>query len=79
MPWKFRLNESGIAVIWTLSMTRPVSVRSVCSSGVSPVTVTVSSRVPTASDRSTRTLVLTATRTFSRIVDLKPASSALTV
>ena len=72
MPWKFRLNDSGIAVIWMLSSVRPVSVRSVCSSGVSPDTVTVSESSPTPSARSTRMLVLTVRRMPSRTTVLNP-------
>jgi len=79
MPWKFLLNDSGMADTWMLSIVRPMSVRSVCSSGVSPVTVTVSSRPPTSSARSMRTLVFGATRTPSRTVVLKPSSAAFTL
>ena len=78
-PWKLRLKPSGIAVTCTLSISRPVSVRSVCSSGVSAVTVSVSSIAPTSSAMSMRMLVLTATRTFSRTNVLKPVSSAFTL
>ena len=42
MPWKLRPKPSGIAAICAPSMMRPVSVRSVCSAGVSEVTVTTS-------------------------------------
>src|SRR5712691_10435646 len=56
-PWKLRLNESGISVTCLLSMSRPVSARSVWSVGASCTTVTASVTVPTWSERSTRTVV----------------------
>ena len=58
------------------SMMRPVSVRSVCSTGLSPVTVIDSWRLPTSILRSTRIVVLTSTMTPSRTTFLKPLSSA---
>ena len=76
--WKLRLNPSGICVICVLSMMRPVSVRSVCSIGASPVTMTDSSNWPTARTISTRTVVLTLTSTPSRENFLKPTSSPST-
>ncbi|MCX6550472.1 MAG: hypothetical protein NTY02_05610 [Acidobacteria bacterium] len=79
MPWKFRLKPSGIAASWMLSTTRPVSDRSVCMSGVSPVTVTVSDSSPIASATSTRMLVLTASRIASRTTVLKPCNAAFTL
>jgi hypothetical protein len=78
-PWKLRLNESGISVICLLSMMRPVSARSVWSGGASCTTVTASARLPTCSARSTRTVVLTSTLTFSWTVFRNPESSASTL
>jgi hypothetical protein len=76
--WKLRLKVSGSSATIFDSMMRPVSVRSVCSSGVSAATVTVSFSCPTSSLRSTRTVVLTSTRTLSRMTFLNPCSSAST-
>ena len=56
-------------------MMRLVSARSVCSSGLSPTTVTDSSIAPTSSFRSTRSVALTGTITPSRTDFLKPLSS----
>ena len=78
IPWKLRLKPSGTSSRWTLSMMRLVSARSVCSSGLSPTTVTDSSIAPTSSFRSTRTVALTGTSTPSRMTRLKPLSSAPT-
>ena len=75
MPWKLRLKPSGTSARWMLSMMRLVSARSVCSSGLSPTTVIDSSRAPTSSLRSTRTVALTGTSTPSRTTRRKPLSS----
>ncbi len=76
--WKLRLKVSGSSATIFDSMMRPVSVRSVCSSGVSAATSTVSFSWPTSSLRSTRTVVLTSTLTPSRSTFLNPWSSAST-
>jgi hypothetical protein len=47
-------------------------------SGESPVTVTVSSRVPTSSTTSSVIVLPTSRSTFSRVYFLKPGSSAST-
>ena len=60
------------------SMIRPVSARSVCSSGVRAATVIDSSTTPTSILRSTRTVVLTSTSMPWRTVFLNPLSSAST-
>ncbi len=78
IDWKLRLNVSGMSVTIFDSMMRPVSVRSVCSTGLSPCTVIDSCSAPTSMRRSTRTVVLTATMTPSRWMRLKPLSSART-
>jgi hypothetical protein len=77
--WKLRLNVSGMSETIFDSRIRPVSVRSVCSTGVSAETVTASVTAPTSKARSTRTVVFTSTFTFSRTVFLNPWISALTV
>ena len=75
IPWKLRLKPSGTSCSWTASMMRLVSARSVCSSGLSPTTVTDSSMAPTSIFRSTRTVALTGTTTPSRTIFLKPLNS----
>ena len=59
------------------STTVPSDALAVSSSGVSAVTVTVSSAVPVASDRSTSSRSAMRTST-SRAAVLKPASAAVT-
>src|SRR5438552_15434392 len=59
-------------------MRRPVSARSVCSSGLSPTTVIDSSMAPISIFKSTRTVALTGTSTPSRTVFLNPVSSPTT-
>ncbi len=78
-PWKLRLKPSGISVTTFDSSSRPVSVRSVWRMGVSAATVTASVTWPSSRVRSTRIVVLTSTRTFSRTTLRKPCSSALTL
>ncbi len=77
--WKLRLKLSGRSLTIFDSMRRPVSLRSVCSIGLSPCTVIDSSIAPTSILKSTRTVVLTATMTPSRTTFLNPASSPTTL
>ncbi len=59
-------------------MSRPVSARSVWSSGLDATTVTDSSMLPTSIFRSTRTVALTGTTTPLRTMRLKPLNSDVT-
>jgi hypothetical protein len=72
------LNVSGSSVTIFDSRMRPVSVRSVCSIGVSADTVTASFICPTSSVRSTRMVVFTSTLTSFLMTFRNPCSSAVT-
>jgi hypothetical protein len=78
MPWKLRLWVRGRSWTSRPSIVRPVSARSVWSTGVSWTTSTVSVIAPTSRTMSTRTVELTFTSMLSRENFLKPVSSVST-